>query len=44
MFERATVFSAVLFFIMFAFVGLKYHQYVEARNKPTPTLSKSVNQ
>lgn len=43
MFERATMFSAVLFFMIFAFVGLKYYQFMAAKSQPTPTLSTTVN-
>lgn len=41
MFERATVFSAILVFLIFGFVSKKYFQIVEARNQDTPTISTS---
>ncbi len=37
MFERATVFSALVFFILFGILGMKYFDFLEAKNQPEPT-------
>ncbi len=33
MFERATVFSAIFIFIVFAAIGCKYYQFMEAKSQ-----------
>ncbi len=37
MFEKATLFSAVFIFIVFGMVGIKYFNFLEAKNKVTKT-------
>lgn len=37
MFERATAFSAVVFFILFCIAGHKYIKFMEAKNPDSPT-------
>ena len=37
MFERATIFSAILAFVMFGMVGVKYFNFLENKNQVTKT-------
>ena len=41
MFAKATVFSAVLVFILFGIAGIKYMQVMQAKNQPSPAVSTS---
>ncbi len=37
MFERATVFSAIIVFILFTIVGVKYFNFLQEKNQVTQT-------
>ncbi len=37
MFERATIFSTLVLFILFGFIGIKYFDFIEAKNQQSPS-------
>ncbi len=37
MFGRATLFSALVFFILFGILGMKYFDFLEAKNQQEPS-------
>ena len=37
MFEKATIFSSIFIFTVFGIVGIKYYQFLDAKNQVTQT-------